>query len=437
MGCCFSEPIDLDGAVNLYHFDLHRAIGKGAFGKVRVIEHKRTKKFYALKYINKQQCIRQKAVANVIQERRLLEEIDHPFIVNLRYAFQDDDNCFFALDLMYGGDLRFHLNMKGSFPERTVRFWIAELSCGLAYLHKQRIIHRDIKPDNILLDASGHAHLTDFNVAIHYSERRLHTSIAGSMAYMAPEVVHTARTGYTWHIDWWSLGVCAHELLWHKRPFHGKTADRMRESITSHPIKVPPAREGVQPVSKEGCDAILGLLERNPNTRLGCRALVPSIDDIYSHPWFARINWEKLEAKQLDAPYVPDQRKPNFDVTHEFDEFLLAEKPLTHQKRKANPNTEKMAPELRQLEEQFTIYDFNSSTRISYYPHNEPIVAAHEADSDPTVVIQSQTNTLVHQGTIIGRSRANSPVPSSRHSRSSSQQYSSSSRGSSHRHMGS
>lgn len=79
------------------------------------------------------------------------------------------------------------------------------------------------------------------------------------MAYMAPEVVHTARTGYTWHIDWWSLGVCAHELLWHKRPFHGKTADRMRESITSHPIKVPPAREGVQPVSKEGCDAILGV----------------------------------------------------------------------------------------------------------------------------------------------------------------------------------
>ena len=192
--------------------------------------------------------------------------------------------------------------------------------------------------------------------------------------------------------------------------------------------------------------------------RLGCRALVPSIDDIHNHPWFARINWEKLEAKQLDAPYVPDvcfrlchlkgsqahafvlllqQRKPNFDVTHEFDEFLLAEKPLTHQKRKANPDTEKMAPELRQLEEQFTVYDFNSSTRISYYPHNEPIVAAHEADSDPTVVIQSQTNTLVHQGTIIGRSRANSPVPSSRHSRSSSQQYSASSRGSSHRHMGS
>lgn len=139
MGCCFSEPVDFESEVTLYHFDLHRAVGKGAFGKVgpyisssvtissvqvRVVEHKRSKKLYALKYIDKARCLRQKAVANIIQERRLLEEvirfqppttpnetdillqIDHPFIVNLRYAFQDDENCFFVLDLMLGGDLR-------------------------------------------------------------------------------------------------------------------------------------------------------------------------------------------------------------------------------------------------------------------------------------------------------------------------------------------
>jgi len=130
-----------------------------------------------------------------------------------------------------------HLERKGHIQEDVVRFWIAELSSALEYLHRQRIIHRDIKPDNILLDAHGHAHITDFNVAIHYSERRLHTSVAGSMAYMAPQVV--SKKGYTWHIDWWSLGVTAYELLFHKRPFDGRSAEKMTQSILKDPLKFP------------------------------------------------------------------------------------------------------------------------------------------------------------------------------------------------------
>ncbi|KAI0042868.1 kinase-like protein [Auriscalpium vulgare] len=409
MGCCFSEPIDFDSEVSLYHFDLHRVVGKGAFGKVRVVEHKRTKKLYALKYIDKSQCIKQKAIANIVQERRLLEEIDHPFVVNLRYAFQDDENCFFVLDLMLGGDLRYHLSCRGNFPERTVRFWMAELASGLAYLHSQHIVHRDIKPDNILLDAAGHAHLTDFNIAIHYSDRRLHTSVAGSMAYMAPEVVAHARPGYSWQVDWWSLGVCAYEMLWRKRPFDGSTSEKMIDSIGNDPVRVPSSRHSVHPVSKEGCQAVFDMLDRNPKTRLGCRSLATSLEDVRAHPWFARVNWEKLEAKQLDPPFVPDANRANFDVTHELDEFLLAEKPLTHQKRKANPNLEKMKPELRQLEKEFTVYDFQSSARRSYYPLNAPIIASHEADAEPTMVVPSQTNTFVQTGTVVIHSRQPSP----------------------------
>jgi serine/threonine kinase 32 len=130
-----------------------------------------------------------------------------------------------------------HLERKGRLEEETVRFWVAELSEALDYLRKQRIIHRDLKPDNILLDAMGHAHITDFNVAIHYSERRLHTSVAGSMAYMAPEVV--GRKGYSWNVDWWSLGVVAWELLFHKRPFDGRTAEKMTNSILKDSLKFP------------------------------------------------------------------------------------------------------------------------------------------------------------------------------------------------------
>ncbi|CAL1716893.1 unnamed protein product [Somion occarium] len=402
-GFC-SDPVNFDGEVDLYHFDLHRAVGKGAFGKVRVVEHKKTQKLYALKYIDKARCIKQKAIANIIQERRLLEEIDHPFIVNLRYAFQDDENCFFVLDLMLGGDLRFHLERRGRMEEEIVRFWAAELASAVHYLHMQRIIHRDLKPDNILLDSMGHAHITDFNVAIHYSERRLHTSIAGSMAYMAPEVV--GRKGYTWPVDWWSLGVVLWELLFHRRPFDGRTSEKMTHSILKDPLRFPSNVN--EYVSKEGQDFLRGLLDRNPRTRLGCRnGRTNGMDDIHDHPWFSSIDWDSLENKESQPHFVPDMKKANFDVTHELDEFLMVDKPLTHSKRKVNPDLEKMKPELRQLEEQFTVYDFTKTKRMSYYPHNQPIVTSnHQDDLEPATVLPSATNTLVPTATVIERSQA-------------------------------
>ncbi|KIK54540.1 hypothetical protein GYMLUDRAFT_1022588 [Collybiopsis luxurians FD-317 M1] len=393
--CCCSEPVDFEGEVNLYHFDLHRAVGKGAFGKVRVIEHKKTKKLYALKYVDKSQCIKQKAVANVVQERRLLEEIDHPFVVNMRYAFQDDENCFFVLDLMLGGDLRFHLDRKGPLSEDIVKFWLAQLASAVAYLHKQHIVHRDIKPDNVLLDADGNAHLTDFNVAIHYSNRRAHTSVAGSMAYMAPEVL--ARKGYSWQVDWWSLGITIYELLCSKRPFDGKNAERMTSAITKDTLKFPNSI----PLSSDATNVLKQLLERDPFKRMGCRTPSDQLDDVQSHPWFRSIDWDKLESKELPSPFVPDMKHANFDVSHELDEFLMVEKPLTHTKRKANVDMEKLKPEMRQLEEQFTIYDFDRTRRKSYYPQNLPLSS----------VTASQTESLQLQptATIAEPSRAGSP----------------------------
>ncbi|TCD67161.1 hypothetical protein EIP91_000446 [Steccherinum ochraceum] len=411
MGACCSEPVNFDGEVDLFHFDLHRAVGKGAFGKVRVVEHKRTKKLYALKYIEKAKCIKQKAIANIIQERRLLEEIDHPYIVNLRYAFQDDENCFFVLDLMLGGDLRFHLERRGRLEEEHVRLWAAELASGLDYLRSQRIIHRDLKPDNILLDAQGHAHITDFNVAIHYSERRLHTSVAGSMAYMAPEIL--ARQGYSWHVDWWSLGVVLWELIFHRRPFDGRNADRMTQAIINDALRYP--QNLSEYCTEEAKDFLTGLLEKNPKLRLGCRSRSRGIDDIHEHPWFAGLDWDALESKEIQPAFVPDMKKANFDVSHELDEFLMVEKPLTHSKRKANPDLEKMKPELRQLEEQFTVYDFSKNQRMSYYPHNQPITTSnHNEDGEPATVLQSTTNTMLPTTTMVERSSAGSPLPDER-----------------------
>jgi serine/threonine kinase 32 len=406
--CCFSEPVDFDSEVNLYHFDLHRAVGKGAFGKVRVVEHKKTKKIYALKYVEKAQCIKQKAVANVIQERRLLEEIDHPFVVNMRYAFQDDENCFFVLDLMLGGDLRFHLERRGPLSEDVVKFWLAQLASALSYLHDHHIVHRDVKPDNVLVDSEGNAHLTDFNVAIHYSERRQHTSVAGSMAYMAPEIF--ARKGYSWQIDWWSLGVTTYELLYNKRPFDGKNADKMRASISKDSLKF----SKDIPMTSDGVNVLKQLLERDPTKRMGCRS-ADHLDDLRSHPWFRSLDWDRLETKELTAPFVPNAKQANFDVSHELDEFLMVEKPLTHTKRKANTDLERLKPELRQLEEQFTVYDYERTRRQSYYPHNQPVTTV----APDTATLTEQT--LVQTTTIAERSRSGSPEsPSGYHPRSSS-----------------
>jgi serine/threonine kinase 32 len=148
--------------------------------------------------------------------------------------------------------LTVHMERRGGIEEHVVRFWVAEIASALEYLHQQRIIHRDLKPDNILLDAMGHAHITDFNVAIHYSERRMHTSVAGSMAYMAPEVL--GRKGYTWYIDWWSLGITAYELLFQRRPFEGRSVEKMTHSIMKDTLKFP--ENAVAKCSPEGIEVL-------------------------------------------------------------------------------------------------------------------------------------------------------------------------------------
>ncbi|KAG6852660.1 hypothetical protein C0991_010114 [Blastosporella zonata] len=366
--CCRPTPIDFDGDINLFHFVLLRCVGKGAFGKVRVVQHKQTRELYALKYINKNKCVKMKAVPNVVQERRLLEEVDHPFIVNLRYAFQDDENCFFVLDLMLGGDLRFHLERLGSLSEEVVRFYVAQLSSALAFLHDNGIMHRDLKPDNILLDERGNAHLTDFNIAVHFGERRL-TGVAGSMAYMAPEIL--TKRGYTYYIDWWSLGVCAYELIFGRRPFRGRTNSDLTYSISKDPLKWP--EEADKKCSRAGMQVLKGLLDRDPSRRFGCKPNGEGYQELRRHPWFKTIDWETLETKEQTPPFIPDAKKANFDASHELEELLLEDNPLKAKARKANQDN--LSAEMRQMEEQFTSYDFKKMQRRSYYPHNQQIIS--------------------------------------------------------------
>ncbi|XP_035748664.1 serine/threonine-protein kinase 32C [Egretta garzetta] len=171
---------------------------------------------YAMKYMNKQQCIERDEVRNVFRELEILQEIEHVFLVNLWYSFQDEEDMFMVVDLLLGGDLRYHLQQNVQFTEETVKLYICEMALALDYLRSQHIIHRDVKPDNILLDEQGHAHLTDFNIATIIRDGERATALAGTKPYMAPEIFHSflnGGTGYSFEVDWWSLGIMAYELL--------------------------------------------------------------------------------------------------------------------------------------------------------------------------------------------------------------------------------
>ncbi|KAL5611779.1 hypothetical protein BROUX41_000646 [Berkeleyomyces rouxiae] len=326
MGNSQGKLVELDGQVSLNHFRLLRVVGRGAFGKVRIVERKDTGLSFALKYIRKDEIIRSESVRNIIRERRMLEDVNHPFICNLRYSFQDIEYMYLVVDLMTGGDLRFHISRK-TFTEEAVRFWIAELGCALRYVHSQGIIHRDVKPDNVLLDADGHVHLTDFNVATYVVPGRLIASRSGTLAYLGPEVY--AGKGYDVRADWWSLGVVFYECIYNKRPFEGNSEQTLSQAIQAGRPRFPITQP---PVSIPCMYAMMAALDVNPDTRLGS-----TWESFTQNEFFQAIDFDGLEKKFLEPIFVPSSEKTNFDATYDLEELLLEEAPLEARARRQKP----------------------------------------------------------------------------------------------------
>ncbi|KAK1579784.1 kinase-like domain-containing protein [Colletotrichum navitas] len=367
MGNSQGKPIDLDGEVNLNHFRLLRVVGRGAFGKVRIVERKDTNLSFALKYIRKDEVVRSESVRNIIRERRMLEHVNHPFICNLRYSFQDIEYMYLVVDLMSGGDLRFHISRK-TFTEDAVRFWIAELGCALRYIHSQNIIHRDVKPDNVLLDADGHVHLTDFNVASDIIPGKVLSSKSGTLAYLAPEVY--AGKGYDVRADWWSLGVLFYECIYNKRPFDGNSESTLSQQIQlanpKYPITSPP-------VSLPCLYAIRDALDVNRDKRMGS-----TWESFTKHEFFMMIDFEALERKEIEPVFVPAADKTNFDATYDLEELLLEEAPLEARARRQKPrerlkedasDKEIREDELyRMIENEFRPFDYTLAAYKKYGP---------------------------------------------------------------------
>ncbi|KAF1845344.1 kinase-like protein [Cucurbitaria berberidis CBS 394.84] len=327
MGQSNGKPVVFTDQVNLNHFRLLRVVGKGAFGKVRIVERKDTGLTFALKYIRKDEIVRSESVRNIIRERRMLEHLNHPFLCNLRYSFQDIEYLYIVVDLMNGGDLRFHISRK-TFTEEAVRFWIAQLGCAVRYIHQQGIVHRDIKPDNVLLDSEGHVHLADFNVASDFTPNKPLTSKSGTLAYLAPEVYE--GKGYSCEVDWWSLGVLFYECIYNKRPFEASSHDSLAQKISkgepTYPVTNPP-------VSMPCLHAISSLLEKNRKQRIGAIGFETFTDN----PFFRPLEFGALERKEIPPVFIPSSDKTNFDATYDLEELLLEEAPLEARARRQKP----------------------------------------------------------------------------------------------------
>ncbi|KAL9038595.1 MAG: hypothetical protein Q9180_003041 [Flavoplaca navasiana] len=384
MGNTHGKPVVFTNEVNLNHFRLLRVVGKGAFGKVRIVERKDTGLTFALKYIRKDEVVRSESVRNIIRERRMLEHLNHPFLCNLRYSFQDIEYLYIVVDLMNGGDLRFHISRK-TFTEEAVRFWMAELGCALRYIHQQGIVHRDLKPDNVLLDSEGHVHLADFNVASEFRpDKKLHSK-SGTLAYLAPEVY--GGGGYLDEVDWWSLGVTFYEAIYNKAspwrgiPFtshgHEKLEKEILNGIPNYPVTQPP-------VSMPCLHAISSLLEKDKRKRIGAAGFETFSDN----PFFRNIDFVALERKQVPPIFIPSSEKTNFDATYDLEELLLEEAPLEARARRQKPRVqlkedasdkEIRVEELhRMIETLFEPFDY---TTVHNYKGNSPIEPSN-TDSD-------------------------------------------------------
>ena len=279
-------------------FQLHHIIGKGGFGKVWKLEHKRSGAHYAMKEMSKARVLSKKSVVSVMNERELLTVLRHSFIVNMHFAFQDRENLYLVTDFMPGGDLRFHLSRLHTFTQEQSRFLVACILTGLGYIHSQNVIHRDIKPENLVLDSRGYVRITDFGIArVYYPDNARESS--GTPGYMAPEVI--CQQPHSFAVDYFAVGVLLYEFMTGKRPYPGRTRKEIKEQVISRQATV--ANEHLpEGWDQSVLDLINRLLQRKPINRLGNNGLL----EVKTHPWFSGFAWSELEGKNLQAPFVPD-----------------------------------------------------------------------------------------------------------------------------------
>ncbi|CAD8117871.1 unnamed protein product [Paramecium sonneborni] len=291
--------------VSLRDFTLVKCIGVGGFSRVYLVRKRDNGKFYALKLIDKNFIMENQKEVIVQNERDIMVNMDNEFITPLHFAFETKYYIAFVLDYCAGGELFYHLRKLKRLSEENAKQYFVEICIGMAYLHSQNIVYRDIKPENILLDLNGHLLLSDFGLSKpNMSNEDYAYSFCGSPEYMAPEML--LKNGHNYLVDCYCLGALLYELVTGLPPFYSHNTQEIYTSILSEQVSFPPHIQ----ISDLLKDLICQLLEKNPQERLGQSQ---GIIEILSHPWFNDINFEDIANKKHSPPYKPEPLKYNFD----------------------------------------------------------------------------------------------------------------------------
>ncbi|XP_045512209.1 putative protein kinase C delta type homolog isoform X5 [Pieris brassicae] len=298
-------------------FHFIKVLGKGSFGKVMLAELRDTEYYYAVKCLKKDVVLEDDDVECTLIERKVLAlGTNHPYLCHLFATFQTDSHLFFVMEYLNGGDLMFHIQQSGRFPEPRARFYGAEIISGLKFLHKRGIVYRDLKLDNILLDFEGHVRIADFGMCkLQIYLDKTADTFCGTPDYMAPEIIKGLKYNQT--VDWWSFGVLLYEMLIGQSPFSGCDEDELFWSICNELPSFP------RFLSADGLDILTRLLDKDARSRLGG----PECEhgDVRDHPFFREVPWDRLERRDLPAPFKPRVRHP-LDTQY-FDRAFTCERP--------------------------------------------------------------------------------------------------------------
>ncbi|XP_060876150.1 cAMP-dependent protein kinase catalytic subunit beta-like [Metopolophium dirhodum] len=291
-------------------FIFHKTIGMGAFGRVMLVNHKlKPETFLAMKIMKKEQILKRNYLQHVFNEKQLLSNLRHPFIIQMEYCAKDICNLYFVMPFIVGGDLFGLMSERGVLDELHAMFYAGQMVLALEYLHSLDIIYRDLKPENVLIADDGFIKLTDLGLSKRITSNRT-TTLCGTPYYLAPEII--AIKPYGKPVDWWALGIIMFEMVAGTVPFIADSEKKLFYRILSGSYRMPIN------FSPNLSHLVKNLLRVDLSKRYG--NLLNGISDIKYHRWFSKIDWIMLYNKNMVPPYIPTFNSPS--DTHNFESYV-------------------------------------------------------------------------------------------------------------------
>lgn len=310
--------------------------------------------------MSKLKIIDTQSTANILAEKNFLSKMNNKFIVNMKCSFQDFSFLYLVMDLLTGGDLRYHLDESNIsnlfFEEYQIKFLISNLILATEYIHSKKIIHCDIKPENIIFDRKGYAHITDFGIA-RPSYEISQNEFNGTPGYMAPELLFCEK--YSFPVDFYAIGIVTHELMFKVRPYKTTTIEELRDEIFEISVKINKKDLILNNFSIEMGDFVDQLLKKKECKRLG---YINGIKDLKNHKWFKEFDWGLIERQAFPSPFLP--------IINKYGKEDIYDKEYCEEKNPIGMETHLRYQEI--LNDQNYLHIFTNYTCICY-PEDKPI----------------------------------------------------------------